>query len=530
MHEIQTLKNEKRRPAEKIHPAIFLIFLAILAVAAFLRAGQPGMVDMVTDNTVMLSMAHDASRGLALPLHGTSTGAGLLHFPLSIYLYALPLIVWESPYSLVFFAAFLNTLAVVLCGWFAYRQWGIVAALCSTLLFATSPWAVLLSRKMSESNLLPFLTMIYLISGTYAFSGKKNRDALIVHLSFLALSIMLHFSAVALVPVTGCLLLRHWKSIDFRLLLMVSSILLLLASAFLLHAYRYSGESINLVELFPSSMVHGEPGANKPGADEPGLTASLLDQFKAWWEITNGKSDGLRLFIGSSTQPGSIFPPEIPLIEWTIALLAIGGIVLGFRNGFVKNGNISDTAAGIVALWAVSPVFFLWIGRVSGLFSPCLHYYYVAFPAQFLAAGYFVTRMTGKIKTLRWASICISIEIAAAQCIAVLMLLNLAASESNPAGFPTPIEFGLKAAKKARDPGSPVTIVQFLGEKSHDWGVIFDLALADVPLTYLSNIEKIASLPLPATLVIVPGCDASMDHLVNPILIAALRHKTCNPL
>ena len=144
---------------------------ALLLLAGTLRMGWPAATEFKADEARLYALALDAATGAGLPLRGIGTSVGFPNFPLSVWLYALPLWVWPHPYSAVLFTGALNTLAVAACWWLARRVWGAEAALLAALLYAASPWAIIYSRKLWAQNLLPLFVMGWAASGLLAFSA-----------------------------------------------------------------------------------------------------------------------------------------------------------------------------------------------------------------------------------------------------------------------------------------------------------------------------------------------------------------------
>ena len=138
---------------------------ALLLLAGTLRMGWPAATEFKADEARLYALALDAATGAGLPLRGIGTSIGFPNFPLSVWLYALPLWVWPHPYSAVLFTGALNTLAVAACWWLARRVWGAEAALLTALLYAASPWAIIYSRKLWAQNLLPLFVMGWAASG-----------------------------------------------------------------------------------------------------------------------------------------------------------------------------------------------------------------------------------------------------------------------------------------------------------------------------------------------------------------------------
>ena len=132
-----------------------ILFLLVMLLAGGLRLGWPGITEFKLDEARVYKLALGLAELKSLPLAATDMSVGLPNSPLTIYIYALPLFMWKSPLAPMLFGAALNTAAVALAYWLVRRYWGPRAALLAALLYAAAPWAVLYSRKIWASNLLP---------------------------------------------------------------------------------------------------------------------------------------------------------------------------------------------------------------------------------------------------------------------------------------------------------------------------------------------------------------------------------------
>jgi 4-amino-4-deoxy-L-arabinose transferase-like glycosyltransferase len=172
-------------PAKATRPE-WLALALILAVAALLRMGWPGLTEFKQDEAHLYALALDVAELRAFPLRGISLSVGLPNSPLSVYLYALPLFLWKSPIAATLFVGLLNTASVAVGYWLARRYWGVRVALLSAILYAAAPWAVIYSRKLWSNDLLPFFTVSCIAAGLLGFVEGRRRW-LAAHLVLLAL-------------------------------------------------------------------------------------------------------------------------------------------------------------------------------------------------------------------------------------------------------------------------------------------------------------------------------------------------------
>jgi len=191
----------------------WFFFCAILLLAGLLRMGWPGLTEFKQDEAHLYALALDLAEFKAFPWRGISSSVGLPNAPMSVYLYALPLFVWKSPLAATLFVGALNTASVALAYGMARRYWGPRAALISALLYAAAPWAVIYSRKIWAQDLLPLFVVGYIFSGLLAFVDSRSRWS-VAHFVLLAVIIQIHFSGVALLPLTALLLLIFRRRVN----------------------------------------------------------------------------------------------------------------------------------------------------------------------------------------------------------------------------------------------------------------------------------------------------------------------------
>ncbi|HLB49848.1 MAG TPA: glycosyltransferase family 39 protein, partial [Anaerolineales bacterium] len=184
--------------------------LIILALAALLRLGWPNITEFKADEARLFALALDMAEFKSFALRGIGSSVGLPNFPMSVWLYSIPLFLWKHPYSATLFVGALNTVAVYVCYRLTRRYWGEIAALVAALFFAVSPWAVIYSRKIWAQDLLPLFVLIYIGSALAAFVDGR-RWFLLFHFVALAVVVQIHFSGIAFVPLTALLLIIFWR-------------------------------------------------------------------------------------------------------------------------------------------------------------------------------------------------------------------------------------------------------------------------------------------------------------------------------
>ncbi len=211
----------------------WLLVAALMGLAGLLRMNWVGISEFKADEARLLALALDMADG-KIALRGISSSVGLPNFPMSVWLYALPLVVWPHPYAAILFTGLLNTLAVLACYWLVRRYWGMVAAVAATLMFAVSPWAVIFSRKIWAQNLLPLFVMLWVIGLALALVDRKPRFMWLA-LVALTVAVQIHLAALALVPATLVLLIVFWRRLSWKDVLIGAGLGVLTAVPFFIY-------------------------------------------------------------------------------------------------------------------------------------------------------------------------------------------------------------------------------------------------------------------------------------------------------
>src|SRR3990172_7139327 len=111
---------------------------AILILAGALRLGAPGITEFKRDEANLSQLALDLAHGRTFPLLGISSSVGVPNPPLSVYLFAIPYALSDSPILATLFVGLLNVMAVGLAWLVARRYYGPRAAAVAGVLYAAS--------------------------------------------------------------------------------------------------------------------------------------------------------------------------------------------------------------------------------------------------------------------------------------------------------------------------------------------------------------------------------------------------------
>lgn len=464
----------------------WLLAGALVLLAAVLRMNWVGTTEFKADEARLLAMALDMADG-QIALHGISSSVGLPNFPMSVWLYALPLVFWPHPYAATLFTGFLNSLAVLACYWLVRRYWGSMAAIASTLLFAVSPWAIMFSRKIWAQNLLPIFVMLWVIGLALSLVDRKPRFMWLA-LVALAVAVQIHLSALALIPATLIILIVFWRRISWKDLLIGAGLALLTAVPFLI----YLSQQRTLIS----------EGLAKAGGEVVGFS---IDALKFAHMISVGND--LHSLVGP--EQVEIFlaqAPEMGRIYWLVtAVLLLGLVYLGitvWKRWGTKQGDMGL----IVLVWTLSlPLFFL-VWRSSPVY---LHYFIALLPAPYIAAGvgfsdwqeWFELRY---MRVINWV---VLIGLAYFQVRFLIALIAFLGQTATPGGFGTPLSYQLDVAEQAINQLTESGAVEVLavgeGEKPeiHSFPAVWDVLLREVPHRFVDGTEN-AVFPLAPAVVV----------------------------
>lgn len=397
---------------------------AILILAAELRMGWPGLTEFKSDEAHLTSLALDMVEGLRLPMRGIGSSVGFPNAPMSVWLYALPLVVCRHVYSATLFTGLLNTLAVLGCWWFVRRYWGSMAALAAALMYAVSPWAVMYSRKIWAQNLLPLFVIGWAIGAGLAFVERRSRFILL-HLLCLAIAVQLHLSAIALIVATAVFFLLFWRRVDWRLTLLGVGAAALTALPFgyyLVSTGLGPGAALDAVQNFENSTD--------------------LTSLRHAWLISLGRE--IHSLAGPTAFRDYLATvPDISLAHWLWGALILGGLGWLAWQAWRQRGDRTTEAGLLVVVWALAPPLFF-VRHSTPVFT---HYFITTYPAQYIAAGAVFALLARWLRGAGWVVLTAS---AAAQVWIWLALLAFVGSQATPGAFGTPLAMQVQAADLAQ--------------------------------------------------------------------------------
>jgi hypothetical protein len=326
-------------------------------LAAVARLWRLDLVEFKADEASALRLTEDMLRLGHFPETGMLSSQGILQAPHLMYVLAPLVQLTRDPALVSGGIALWNVAAVLATGWLAWRWFGGVAAVVTTLLYAANPWAVFWSRKIWAPDFLPLLAVLLCV---VIFEGRGRWATLAYPIT--ALASMVHFSFVTLAPVllvpTFVLARgRRWWS----LALGVGAALLIMLP-FLAHEQRIGW------------------------LDYPTL------RYEMSRHATRVDTQGLELVLGLTTGLGATTLAGVPLARFAptgllglaavfeMALL-LGALALALRRLGVPDPNRLRLAALLV--WIGLPILL----TLRHAFDLHDHYFLLVYPAAFLLIG-----------------------------------------------------------------------------------------------------------------------------------------------
>src|SRR5205823_14247015 len=160
-------------------------------------------------------------------------------------------------------------------------RFGGAAALVTTGLFATAPWAVLYGRHLWQQDYLPLVTVALLWSLFIVLERDHTRAALLVPVLFI-IAFQLNMSAVALIIPIGALLAYRSRDVNRRAIIVGAAIGVLSLGTWLAHNAKHGFRDFRLI--VDNGRGHG--GAAGGGTIEALRQTIHLISAEGWTIIT----------------------------------------------------------------------------------------------------------------------------------------------------------------------------------------------------------------------------------------------------
>jgi len=457
---------------------------ALVLLAALLRFSHLDQVEFLWDQAEISKWALNMARQGQITWVGPISSTGLDTFPAAIWLLAIPYRLSPSPIFVTGFVAAINLATVIGCYFLTRRWFGRTAALVAALLFAVAPWAVIYSRKIWHTTLLPPLVLPYVVTGWLAFV-RGRRWALVAHSLALAVLVHTHFSTLPFIPLTILWALVFRKRLDWK----VVPLGILLAA-------------LTFIPYFAVDARQGWRNVHRFLEIVQRPASTTADATYATWIITTGLD--LHWLIGPDRYPE--FVAATPNIRWLFAIegglvVAGGGLVLWRAIRQARTGLDDETAAALMAVtWLAMPTLIL----TRQAPPPAPHYMTTTLPSQFILIGWLValagrrfgqaSEVFGDLQSLNWALrlgqgvlLLFVLALAIAQTIEFTSLLEFVMTHDTRRGYGTPIRYEVQAVQTAtrlgQEMGGAEVILLSEGDESRMYEMpnVADILMVDRP-------------------------------------------------
>ena len=479
-----------------------LAITAVLILAAVFRMGWPGLAEFKADEARLLALAWEMADGRAFPLRGISSSVGISNFPTSVWLYAVPLVVWGHVYSAVLWTGLLNTAAVGLTYWLVRRYWGWQAALVAAFMLAVSPWAIMHSRKIWAQNLLLPFVLGWGISAGLALVEQRQRW-LIPMLVCAAVAVQIHLAAVSILLATAVLLLIFRQRVAWRWVGWGLGTAVVLVIPFLIHVVRQGTRGlVAFMEVTERSSAGGFSW-------QPILHTARL--MTGWQLHALAGPSGYEAYLAQ-------LPPILMPLIWVVwGLLAVLGLAY---MGWLAWVGWGDASAVTRRTAEMSLLLLVWLGAAVATFiwfpTPVeLHYLLPIYPVPYVAAGVLLAWLW---PWLRWRGGAFVVASGAGQLWAVWLLLGFVGQVGTPGGYGSPISAYVYAAETAEkwlaETSATEVIIAGTGDDParDEFAAVFGVLLRDVPHRFV-NIQQAALFPEGAAVVLLHPAPAPLMDL-----------------
>lgn len=182
-------------------------FILIILIASFFRIFFLDLIEFKFDEAFNVYQLTQFNLTHSLSFHSGLSSSGMHNFPLLHYLLIPFGIFSQNPQNLTFIIALINVVLIGFFYLFVKKFYGNITALSSALLLATSPWAILYSRKIWHPDLiLLFLLPAFYFLHKLNISNNIKKTSLFLFL-FLTLLCQQHFSGFYLLILTPMILI-----------------------------------------------------------------------------------------------------------------------------------------------------------------------------------------------------------------------------------------------------------------------------------------------------------------------------------
>lgn len=349
------------------------VLLGILAIALVLRMSWPTLAEFKRDEATVVRRALSIAYEGDLPAAGVGASMGTANLPLTLYLTAIPLRVWQDPVAAILFIGLLNGLAVLACYGLGRAYFGQAVGLIASFLFAVGPWAVLYGRKI-WCRTLPLVTLAF-FAAVFATFVRKRPWALVAVFVGLAALVGIQLEGIAFIPLLFILILIFRKQVALRPLVVGLSIFLLPILPYVIH-----------------DALHGWPNLQSFADYASGAAHFSLDALRYAFILTGS--------YGIHGMAGAIYPDYLAGLAnlWWLNWLVMGLLALSILYGLVqvvRGPKERRRPVLLMLIWFVVPIILQ--SRPTASVYP--FYFNLLYPVQFLFVAILLADLLSRFPT-----------------------------------------------------------------------------------------------------------------------------------
>lgn len=448
----------------------WLALLAMLLLAAFLRLGQPGIVEFKRDEATLSRLALELAQGESFPWLGIGSSVGYPNAPINVYLLAIPYLVSDNPLIATLFIASLNIIAVALLWRMTRRYFSHVAAFVAGMLYAASPWSVLYSRKIWAQDMLAPFVLLTVFTGILGFFEGK-RWAQLLHLPLLAITVQIHFGAVSLVPLTLLIMALNWRRVQW--IFGAGVLLAVLVSL----PYVYGLYDANLLSL--DALGNSLDSGNATEAERTREISSTALEH-AWFSVAG--TDLQALAGAASVEAYLSSVPDYPAVFDILPVALVLTVLVGSIGAWQQRNKLWL----VWGVWVVLPIAVFTYSWAD----PQPHYMIPMLPAAFMLIGAGIAAAMQRFPLGRYVLLGAVLVLVGVQTWVFRDLLEFLDNHQTEGGFGTPLHYQLEARQAVLDANTQRVLVVSTGSTPQfDEGP----AVWEVLLNRVPNVDFIAA-------------------------------------
>jgi len=418
-----------------------LALILIILVALFLRFYKFDLIEFKGDEVHYLWTAKNVIENHQLPLLGIRASIGVYNPAIFDYFIILFSFLSRSPLFITAIIAFINVLAIFLCYFFLKRYFSERIAIIACLLFATSPYAVIYSRKLWPQNILPIFVISFMFC-FYKLVFERNQKYIVWSIVLLAFFAQIHMSGLFFSPFV---ILIYFFSRELR-------------RGKLLF---FAGLGLAVVTFLPYTyyeLTHNFENLHAFLEYAKGTGKLSFDAIK--FSINTVTTSGFEYYLGNSYNGFSF--ANIKFLNFIS--------VLSYLSGFLIIVSKINKKNLFVLLWLLMPITFLLMPK-SAIYP---HYLIITYPAQWIIISFFFDRAMSN-KRFKYISLILLLAIILSHIFFSITFYNYIDDVKKIDGdYGTPLKYKLEELRSANE----TELKNFL--KKSDYSYLYDYYFKEV--------------------------------------------------